>query len=226
MLTWDAGRLRFWGIDLHSRRRRRQIVVLTYVAYFLAMIGLSQFYAYHGGIWLMCLVSFWMVKFSVFRDGGPVKRFEERPILRDRVGLYDLDDWAKWRHGDRFDAISETQQKAILKDYRWGHYSVPRKPGDPDKPDERERTVRDDVSRRMLVRMAIILTVIGIWLIVRLLLCGCGLMPMSINVQEAMQGGACVFLQLGVYAYTGPKAMILYEEPEPSGEMCAVTKGV
>jgi hypothetical protein len=86
--------------------------------------------------------------------------------------------------------------------------------------------VRDDVSRRMLVRMAIILTGIGIWFIVHLLHCGCGLMPVSLNVQEAMQGGACVFLQLGVYAYTGPKAMILYEEPEPSGEMCAVTKGV
>lgn len=50
----------------------------------------------------------------MFREGGPVKRFEEHTILTDRVRLYDLDDRAKWRYGEKFDAISEAQQQEIL----------------------------------------------------------------------------------------------------------------
>jgi hypothetical protein len=224
MLTWDAERLSFWGIDLHSRRRRRQIVVLTYVAYGIAMFGFTQFNAYYGGFWLMCAASLWMVKFSVFRDGGPVKRFEERTILTDRVRLYDLDDRAKWRHGEKFDALSEAQQQEILKGYRWGSYSVPRKPGDPDKPDEREKRERDQYSRRTLKCLAGQLTGVGLYLMVRLLLCRCGSRPVVLSMQEAFQGMACVFLGLGVYAYTGAKAMILYEEADPSMELFAVSK--
>lgn len=37
MLTDDPKRLRFFGIDLHSRGRRRVIVALTYVVYVFAM---------------------------------------------------------------------------------------------------------------------------------------------------------------------------------------------
>lgn len=41
MLTDDPKRLRFFGIDLHSRGRRRVIVALTYVVYVFAMAAVE-----------------------------------------------------------------------------------------------------------------------------------------------------------------------------------------
>ncbi len=73
MLTWDTERLSFWGIDLHLRRRRRQVVILTYVAYGMAMLASTQFNAYYGGFWLMCAGSLWMVKVQCVSRGWPGK---------------------------------------------------------------------------------------------------------------------------------------------------------
>lgn len=77
MLNTDD-KLRFLGIDLRSRARRRCVVVLTYLAYLLAETWITKesipnLQSDESRWYLASAISVAVILFGVFREGGPVK---------------------------------------------------------------------------------------------------------------------------------------------------------
>jgi len=215
MLSADPKKLRLLGIDMHARGRRRSAVVLTYGVYLIAMGWLVRetrsvpgLREYYGGYWLMLLASSWVMGFSFLREGGAVKRFK-LPVWRVRgeeggwVLLRNLDDWAKYNYGDTFDALPEERQQEVLRKYRVGNYFFPASGSrTPDRLDEREVAELDRASKRTLT-----------------LLCTfCFSLAGAYAARNAVlrrEDVAAVLFTLGTFAMSGPKASILWNEPDP-----------
>lgn len=217
MLNSDPKKLRFLGIDLHSRTRRRYAVVLTIVAFVMAMAALSEgtdnsaaLQRYHCGFWLMLLASA-VCSAGIFREGGPVKAFNE-PIWRLKemkggaVLLRNLDDLAEYRFGGRFDALTEAQQDEVLRSYRIGNYFYPATDSKAStRLDERERIEKDraySATLTSLTRYLFIMT--GV----------CGFKSSSFTSADI----AALLLTLGFVGLNGPKAAVLWNEPAPASE--------
>jgi hypothetical protein len=164
MLATDEKRLRWWGIDMHARRRRRVAVVATYFVLFVMMVtATSNRWPSHVYWTLMGMVvstTGW-VAISVFRKNGAVKSFEDplrmRGSMAGKIFVNGLDEWARYRYGvASFEEASEAQQAELLKRYRVGTFVVPAKPKGEQWTglDEREIGERDDASRWALQRLA------------------------------------------------------------------------
>jgi hypothetical protein len=215
MLNPDAKKLRYLGIDMHSRTRRRAAVVLTYGIFVIATGCVlaawkteAGFQHYWAGFCSMLLLSSCVMGASIFREGGIVKRFK-LPVWEMRgaeggwVMLRDLNDWAKYSHGDMFDALPPAQQEDVLRRYKVGNYYFPaQRSMTPERLDEREIAEMNRASRRTLTLLCTFC----------FSLAGAYSVP-AIHLHN--EDIAATFFLLSVFAMTGPKASILWSEPDP-----------
>jgi hypothetical protein len=222
MLNTNAGNLRILGIDMHARWRRQVAVVVSYAAFAVAMLSIqAQIWdAFGHPYWVMWVMSFALVFLGVFRDGALVKSFfvpKQQPAQMLMVGS--LDEWARYKYGTTgFEGSSAEQQEDLLKKYRVGTYLMPRsgsREHRPWLPDEREAGERDRASRRTLVLLGTYMTSMA------------GVYSNHSDGLTKAQDVVALLLQLVVMAITLPKAIVLWEEPDPreiSGEMELIEK--
>ena len=217
MLNPDPAKLRYLGIDLHSRTRRRVVVVLTWGALMIGMGVLSYtldtqpFFRTHPiiGFYLVVLVLGLFTLGSVFRDGGAIKPFQFRvwhihgPRGGEFVFLRNLDDWARYQHGTRLAELPDEQQHEVLRTYRVGYYVFPAdKSKTPERLDEREIAVRNEASTTALKWVTLFcFSLAGAYAVKTI--------PLR-STDVAMS-----FLTLGIFAFNGPRSLILWNEPDP-----------
>lgn len=212
MLESQARKLRWMGIDLHARWRRRVAVVMTY-AVFVALIELAVTLTDDGPasghpflalLAMGCFTMAWRF-LSVLRDNGVVKSFEGPPArtMGKHMIVGSLDEWARYRYGAAgFDQATEEQQHELLRTYRVGDYLVPAKSLEDYRLDERERAERDRISHWALIRLAGLLAI----------------MAGASAVQRrpfAPFDVAALFLTAVILAVTLPQARVLWTEPNP-----------
>jgi hypothetical protein len=204
MLRSDP-RLRWLGIDMRARWRRRAAVVVTYLAFFVAIASTSN-----GGWWghpfiaMLVLVAVVMLG-GVFSSFGPVKPFEDPP---EKVFVNGLDEWARYRYGvENFEMASPEQQAYLLSTYRVGTFVLPGKPY----LDERELKERERAERWSRGVITTVLAVIT-----------------GNYVRHATVSGlevAADLVTLSVLLWTLPRARVLWTERDPrdtEGELTAV----
>jgi hypothetical protein len=217
MLNPDPAKVRYLGIDLHSRTRRRIVVALTWMVFVIGMGLLSYtldtkpFFHTHPiiGFYLVALAVGLFILGSVFRDGGVIKSFTLRvwhihgPRGGQFVLLRSLDDWALYQHGARLADLPEGQQQEVLRTYRVGYYVFPAdKSKTPERLDEREIAVRNQASTNALRWVTFLCFYLaGAYAV--------GTIPLR-STDVAMS-----FLTLGVCAFNGPRSLILWNEPDP-----------
>lgn len=207
MLASDVKKLWWLGIDMQPRWRRRAAVVVTYcILFVLVMVAMDNYWAPHRYLALAAMVLSTVAcqSASVFRRNGVLKSFEDpRPVVRGRVMVNGLDEWARYRFGAaNFEEATEKQQTELLRRYRVGTFLVPAKA----KPwvglDEREIGERDNSSRWALQRIATLLAMYaGIFAV----------KPKPLEQME-MAGFLWSFFLLAI---TLPQARILWTEPDP-----------
>jgi hypothetical protein len=215
MLAADEKRLRWMGVDMRPRWRRRWAVGLTYGFYCVAAVTVDSWFPSHpvAVFWVITAAVAWL---GVFRDNRLLKKFDV-PQTRDRskkVMVGSLDEWARYRYGAAgFEESTEEQKAELLKTYRVGTYLMPwREELDSDLPDEREAALRDAVSRRTLVLMGSFLVSWAAQYSSRMK------HAEHVSGLEVVQ----VLLSAALMAITLPRAMVLWEERDPreiGGEM-------
>jgi hypothetical protein len=225
MLSAEEKRLRWWGMDMRPRWRRRVAVVLTYLLIFTMVIVVSGWLETHA-FWAMLAVgagTMGIVGLSVLRQNGVVKRFEDNPHLRVRgmgemVRVDGLDQWAQYFYGVAdFDSASETQKDDLLLRYRVGARLFPKRRGQNEAPwlDEREMKQRDSAERWTLkTGMTLLCYYTGIYIF-------------RAAKQRTVQPLDVAFelWMLAVLMMTLPKARVLWTEKDPrddDGEMWVV----
>lgn len=219
-------KLRYLGIDLHSRTRRRVLVVATWLAFLVGMealnvvLSLVPWFGVHPmaalglGMAAVALFSFG----SVFRDGGAVRRFQ-MPIwcMRGHKGegfvmLRDLDDWARYKFGAKLADLPEAEQQQVLRTYRVGYYWFPAgRSRTPERLDERELAVRNEASVTTLRWVG--------------LLCFSFAGTFGARMRPIGSGEVGItLLMLGCCAFNGPRSVILWNEPDPriNGDLALV----
>jgi hypothetical protein len=210
MLATDEKRLRWWGVDMRQRWRRRVAVVVTYFVLFvmieMAMQSPWPEHPYWTLVSMMVSTMGW-VALSVFRKNGVVKSFEDplgmRGSMAGTMFVNGLDEWARYRYGvASFEEASEAQQAELLKRYRVGTFVVPAKPKPWTGLDEREIGERNDASRWALERIAIFLASYAVFL---------GVWSKPIAPLEV----AGFLWSFSVLAQTLPQARVLWTEPDP-----------
>ncbi len=214
MLNPDPNKLRFLGIDLRSRLRRRCAVVLTFAVFFAALLSLSVemdesklLQGHSVGPVLMLVICF-VCSLGIFRENGPVKAFNE-PVWRLKgvkggsVLLRSLDDLAEYRFGGKFDDLPAAQQNDVLGSYRVGNYFYPAASSKaPSRLDERERLEKDRAYSTTLASLTRYLFIMaGIYSARR----------SGISPSEAV----ALLFGFGFIGLNGPKATILWNEPTP-----------
>lgn len=226
MLAGDEGQVRWWGLDMRSRRRRRWMVVGCYLVLFAAFLGAGTEgrWKAHPYIvfWGMVAGSVVWERLSIFGKNSPVKDLRDRFSIRisglgELVRVTGLDERARYKFGvESFEAASEEQKSDLLNTHKVGTYWMPK---DRDKTpwlDERELRERDNAERWALQQVVKFLGLYtGIWF-----------SDMARHGGK-LDGGTVVFyLMFGtLLAQTLPKARILWTEPDPrelSGEMALV----
>ena len=214
MLVDDPGRMRWMGVALWSRRRRRWAVVVSYAVFFpLVLVATLPLWPAHryvqfcgGGVSLVV----WGF-FSVFGWLGPVKAFEENRVVRigaeEVVAVAGLDEWARYRFGVKFDALTAEQQSELLDCFRAGVRYLP-KSGDARLPmlDEREERERANVERWALRTLAQALVIVVAW---------CGWSVLRDGAEVSGPYMLTVLMWMATLAYTLPKARVLWIEPDP-----------
>jgi hypothetical protein len=224
MLATDEKRLRWWGIDMGPRWRRRVAVVATYfVLFVLVAVATDNHWAAHNYLALAAMVLLTVIwqSLSIFRKDGVVKSFEDPPLtksgIRGMVFVNGLDEWAQYKFGvASFEDANEQQKAELLRRYRVGTYAFPAKPKPWTGLDEREVGERDDASRWALRRIAWLLAFYAGTFAVK---------PKPI-APVAVAGFLWSFFLLAV---TLPQARVLWTEPdarEVGGEMEMVEREV
>ena len=217
MLATDEKRLRWFGIDMHPRWRRRVAVVVTYLVLFetieIAMENRWPTHPYWTLMGMVVLTSS-LVLVSVFRKNGVVKSFEDPPRMRGSMAgkmfVNGLDEWARYRYGvASFEEASEAQQAELLKRYRVGTFAVSAKPEGERWTglDEREIRERNDASRWALQWIAGFLAIYA------------GVLSAKTISPIVVSG---FFWSFALLARTLPQARVLWTERDPrvvAGEM-------
>jgi hypothetical protein len=206
MLSAQENRIRWMGIDMRPRWRRRTAVIVTYVTSLAAALWLSS---WQGDEWLTPVKAlfglFFAIEFvTVFREGGLVKTFQDPQLILGAAGKSWGLRWGKFlmRSSSKYKYTTPEKQQEMLRRLEQGFpYTIqPDQSGDA--PDERERAERDIASRRTLQFLSVILIYNA--------------------VNTGMQGKSWTAVQVVsamltylVIARTGPKARILWSEPDP-----------
>ena len=215
MLASETKKLRWMGIDMRPRWRRRVAVVTTY-AVFQMLIGSVATLATNGHLFghryltLVAMVGasmcwFWL---SVFRSGGVVKNFDDPAVFRG--GKYmivgSLDEWARYKYGATgFEQTTKEQQTELLRTYRVGNYLVPAKLLEDYRLDERERAERDRITRWALNTLVFLLCIMT------------GTTALN-RIAMAPSGLSALLWNLAVLAITLPQARVLWTEPDPRND--------
>lgn len=222
----NTARLHYLAIDLHSRRRRRIVVVCSWVAFFLGSVALDSFLdnesfsVRHAEFSLWTTIAYVCVFYylSVFRDGGTIRPFHFRTLPLAGFGgrvvvLSSLDDWARHNYGAALADLPEEQQQDVLRRYRVGRYYFPAdKSRSPERLDEREMMIRDRAS-------ASTLRWVGFWCAV----CAASFAGHNFARLEPADVITDLF-NIAFMAVAGPATVILWTEPDPrdSGELSLV----
>lgn len=218
MLSDDPKKLRFLGIDLRSRGRRRVTVVLTYSFFVVTMAVVQTFFDYHpmqsdtwalrGGFWELIAMLAVTYAFSngIFRENGPVKPFQPKRqfgCYGNRLVLETRDDWAMYLYEKSFSELTVEQQVEVRRRWRPGKYLVKDKPFfAPGLPDERELAEAGLASRTALGIVWFLLMASSVSFAVR---------GMNLHADAVTVSG----LELAVAVFTLPKAVILWREADP-----------
>lgn len=221
----NTAKLHYLGIDLHSRGRRRVVVVCNWVVFFLGSSALGtlldarSFSVRHPEISLWPALAYLCLFYylSVFRDGGVIRPFHFRTLpLAGSTGrvvvLSSLDDWARYRHGAVLADLSEDQQQEILHSYRVGRYYRPAdKSRSPERLDEREMMIRDRASASVLRSLVALCVVYGY--------------TIACSTRHLQPGEILTdFFNIAFIALAGPASVILWNEPDPgeTGDLAPV----
>jgi hypothetical protein len=216
---------------MRPRWRRRVAVVVTYFVSFIACVWLTQWKGSDLVPPSMALFGLWLaIEFlSIFREGLLTKSFEE-PLYSgtERFGygivrrfglkvakssltsrLRSTLKFQQMTEAEQDEALTETEEKVeqgfpvTIPEYR-----------SPDAPDEREMMERNRASRQTLLFLSTMLSY------------GAVSATMRATPWKAIDVTAYLLSML-VIARTGPKARVLWREPDPregSGEMELVTQ--
>lgn len=205
--------LRWFGIDMRPRWRRRVAVMATYVA-FIVVVGIVECDCWGHPVLAIVVLGVTVQLVGVFSPFGPVKPFEDRPPGQQRskyVYVHGLDDLARYRYGvPNYDAATPEQQSDLLQTYHVGLRLYPRKPsldgqyGLSEKywVDEREKNERVEAERwaRRWLMFALAVTT--------------GHYLARHSNPERVEVAGDLFL-LFILALTLPAARILWTEPDP-----------
>ena len=219
MLSEDPKKLRFLGIDLRSRGRRRALVFLTYFLFLFAMAGVQTFFDYHhvashwwtlpGGFSELAAMILLTCAFSVsgiFRENGPVKPFGPHKLFKrygDRLILETRDDLARYLYEKPLAELSLEEQAEVKRRWRPGKYLAKDKAFfAPGLPDERELAEAGRASR----------TALGILCFLLMMSAGT-LAGYGVDLHSGAATVECC--ELALAAVTLPKAIILWSEADP-----------
>jgi hypothetical protein len=209
-------KLRWLGIDMRARWRRRAAVLVTYLAFIAVVsIGQSDCWGHPFLTFLTLVVPVAAVQLlGVFSPFGPVKPFDDPPPGKHQskyVYVHGLDDLARYRYDvANYDAATPEQQSDLIQTYHVGLRLYPRKPSQEGQVgldekywlDEREKSERIEAqqwARRLLMFMIAIAT-------------GPYLARHSNPTRVEVVGD--LFL-LYIFAWTLPAARILWTEADP-----------
>ena len=218
MLSDDPKKLRFLGIDLRSRGRRRVLVCLTYFLFLFAMAGVQTFFDDHhvtshwwtlpGGFWELAALMLVTCAFSsgIFRENGPVKPFGPHKLFKrygDRLILETRDDLARYLHEKPLAELSLEEQAEVKRRWRPGrHLAKDKAFFAPGLPDERELAEVGRASR----------TALGILCFLLMMSAGT-LARYGVDLHSGAATVDCC--ELALAAFTLPKAIILWGEADP-----------
>lgn len=222
----NTAKLRYLAIDLHSRRRRRIVIVCNWVAFSLGMSALDvcldnqSFSIRHPvlSLWVTIVYVCLFYYLSVFRDGGAIRPFHFRTLplagFKDRVVvLSSLDDWARYSYGAALADLQEEKQQDVLSRYRVGRYYFPAdKSRSPERLDEREMMIRDRASASTLRWVGFC--------------CACWAGTFTGHNFALLEPADLTtsLFSIAFMALAGPATVILWTEPDPrdSGELFLV----
>jgi hypothetical protein len=204
--------LRWLGIDMRARWRRRVAVLVTYLA-FLAVVTILQDGAWGHPFLTMIVLGAAVHLLGVFSHFGPVKPFDDPPrqAQSKNVFVHGLDELARYRYDvANYDAATPEQQSDLLQTYHVGLRLYPRKPsqdgqyglGEMYWLDEREKNERVEAhqwARRWLMMM-ITLTMVHY-------------LRRHSNPTSVEVAGDLFWLE--ILAWTLPAARILWTEADP-----------
>jgi hypothetical protein len=202
MLATQQNKIRWMGIDMRPRWRRRITIAATYLALVSAAGWLAEWQG-HG--WLTPVKALFGVYFAtelltIFRDGGLVKTFEVLPKPLQGMTLSEIlvnlltDKWKVTRK-KHLPPTMQANLEQILVDSATKDLS-------PEAPDERECVQRDQASRLTLRMLSVILAYSA--------------MNAGINGKNWNPPTEVAFiLSYLVIARTGAQARILWSEPDP-----------
>lgn len=222
----NTAKLRYLAIDLHSRRRRRILVVCSWAAFISGMAALETLLDNerfsvghpHLSLWATFAYVCFFYYISIFRDGGAVRPFHFRTLplagFKGRVVILRcLDDWARYSYGAALDDLPKEQQQDVLRRYRVGCYYFPAdKSRSPERLDERETVVRDRASASTLRWVGVISVI-------------CAVNLTGHNFAHLQPADIITNLFDVVFmVVAGPATAILWAEPDPrdSGELSLV----
>jgi hypothetical protein len=202
MLAAEEKRIRWWGMDMRPRWRRRVAVVVTYLAFIPALASSGAEWWGHPMV-AMVIFIFAVMLFGVFGSFGPLKNFEgERHVVR----VDGLDRWTRYKFGvPLFEQATDEQKDYVLQTYPVGRRAVL----EDFSLDERELRERDEAVR---------------WAMRWIGLFVAGYAGSYANAHHPVTGmevGADLWTIL-VLMVTLPSARVLWREPDPremSGEM-------
>jgi hypothetical protein len=219
MLATQTNQIRWIGIDMRARWRRCLAVIATYLAFFTATLWMTQ---WHGDGWLTPVKALFgllvaMELITVFRQGGLVKSFDVPPSsLLERPGGKIALRWGRFllRSSSEFKRMPPEKQQEKMRSFDQSFPYVVAEDDSPNAPDERERAQRDLASSRTLQFLSVILA--------------SGAVNAGIQSKSWMPvDQVALLLSYLVIARTGPKARILWSEPDPrdtAGEIQLVEK--
>ena len=205
--------LRWLGIDMRPRWRRRAAVLITYMAVIAVVAEVSD-----GG-WGHPLVSLTILTLAVqfigvFSRFGPVKPFEDATTGQAQskyIYFSGLDALARYRYDvANYDAATPEQQSDLLQSYHVGLHGYPRKPSQEgqvglderywlDEREKHERAAAERWARR--------------WLIIYIAMETGHYLNHHAKPQPLEVAGE--LLWIGILAMTLPAARILWTEADP-----------
>jgi hypothetical protein len=204
----DESKLRWCGIDMQPRCRRRLAVIGSYFGFAALVggmphwVGLIPELARSAAVILLIGLGLFV---SVFLLNGVVKSFEE---ATEEPALYQLNSAARKRYGvASFDAANEEQKEWLLQRYRVGRL------------DERERGERDSAARWAWRWIAFLLVIVASQY----------LLPSNFHKTVGQPQVAAILFGFWVMAITLPQARVLWTEADPremDGEMELIGKEV
>jgi hypothetical protein len=114
MLAAEEKRIRWWGMDMRPRWRRRVAVVVTYLAFIPALASSGAGWWGHPMVAMVTLTVV-LVIFGVFGNFGPLKDFGGQ---RRVIQVNGLDGWARYKFGvSSFEEATEEQKNYVLQTY-------------------------------------------------------------------------------------------------------------